>query len=57
MPLAGLSDPFLKIQIKHDYEVDRFFLYKIILKIICYCYCVYRPILHLQMMTMSIKKI
>ena len=20
MPLAGLSDPFLKIQIKHDYE-------------------------------------
>jgi hypothetical protein len=22
MPLAGLSDPFLKIQIKHDYEND-----------------------------------
>lgn len=26
MPLAGLSDPFLKIQIKHDYEVDLFIL-------------------------------
>lgn len=22
MPLAGLSDPFLKIHIKHDYELD-----------------------------------